>query len=66
MSPTAEITSSIVGSAPWPIRAESKDSIAMIVGTVESGLFVGRSSMVVVASPTGVEVLTPPAGTESG
>jgi ribose 5-phosphate isomerase A len=36
-------------------------SIAMTVGTVESGLFVGRSSMVVVASPTGVEVLTPPA-----
>jgi ribose 5-phosphate isomerase A len=36
-------------------------SIAMTVGTVESGLFVGRSSMVVVASPTGVEVLTSPA-----
>jgi len=36
-------------------------NIAMTVGTVESGLFVGRSSMVVVASPTGVEVLTPPA-----
>jgi ribose 5-phosphate isomerase A len=34
--------------------------IAMTVGTVESGLFVGRSSMVVVASATGVEVLTPP------
>jgi ribose 5-phosphate isomerase A len=34
--------------------------IAMIVGAVESGLFVGRSSMVVVASATGVEVLTPP------
>jgi ribose 5-phosphate isomerase A len=32
-------------------------SIAMTVGTVESGLFVGRSSMVVVASSTGVEVL---------
>ena len=32
--------------------------IASIVGTVESGLFVGRSSVVVVASPTGVEVLT--------
>src|SRR5690349_14272457 len=34
--------------------------IAAIVGTVESGLFVGRSSMVVVASTTGVEVLTSP------
>lgn len=34
--------------------------IAMIVGAVESGLFVGRSSMIVVASPTDVEVLTPP------
>ncbi|MBV8334037.1 MAG: ribose-5-phosphate isomerase RpiA [Alphaproteobacteria bacterium] len=41
-----------------PARLE-KD-IAMIVGTVESGLFVGRSSMVFVASETGVEVLTPP------
>jgi ribose 5-phosphate isomerase A len=36
-------------------------NIAMTVGTVESGLFVRRSSMVVVASPSGVEVLTPPA-----
>jgi ribose 5-phosphate isomerase A len=35
-------------------------SIAMTVGTVESGLFVGRASVVVVASTTGVEVLTPP------
>jgi ribose 5-phosphate isomerase A len=33
--------------------------IAMTVGTVESGLFVGRSSIVVVASASGVEVLTP-------
>jgi hypothetical protein len=32
----------------------------MTVGTIESGLFVGRSSMVVVASETGVEVLTRP------
>ena len=40
-------------------RAVEK-SIALTVGTVESGLFVERSSMVVVASPTGVEVLTPP------
>jgi ribose 5-phosphate isomerase A len=34
--------------------------IAMTVGAVESGLFVGRSSMVLVASETGVNVLTPP------
>jgi ribose 5-phosphate isomerase A len=34
--------------------------IAMTVGTVESGLFVGRSSMVLVASTTGVEVLLAP------
>jgi ribose 5-phosphate isomerase A len=33
--------------------------IAMTVGTVESGLFVGRTSIVVVASTMGVEVLTP-------
>jgi ribose 5-phosphate isomerase A len=32
--------------------------IAKIVGAVESGLFVGRTSVVVVASTTGVEVLT--------
>lgn len=34
--------------------------IAMTVGTVENGLFVGRNPMVVVASATGVDVLTPP------
>jgi ribose 5-phosphate isomerase A len=39
--------------------------IAMTVGTVESGLFVGRSSLVVVASTTGVEVLTPPARSQA-
>jgi hypothetical protein len=33
----------------------------MTVGTVESGLFVRRTSVVVVASMTGVEVLVPPA-----
>ena len=33
--------------------------IVKTVGTVESGLFVGRTSIVVVASTTGVEVLTP-------
>ena len=37
-----------------------ENSIGLTVGTVESGLFVGRSSMVVVASSTGVEILTPP------
>jgi ribose 5-phosphate isomerase A len=34
--------------------------IAMTVGAVESGLFVGRSSMVIAASTTGIEILTPP------
>ncbi|HJU16265.1 MAG TPA: ribose-5-phosphate isomerase RpiA [Stellaceae bacterium] len=33
--------------------------IAMTVGTVENGLFIGRSSTVIVASAAGVEVLTP-------
>jgi ribose 5-phosphate isomerase A len=33
--------------------------LAMTVGVVESGLFVGRSSVVMVASTGGVEVLTP-------
>jgi ribose 5-phosphate isomerase A len=46
---------------PLPAPGKVERDIAMTVGTVESGLFVGRSSMVVVASPTGVEVLTPPA-----
>ena len=39
---------------------ETERNIAMTVGVVESGLFVGRSTMVVVASAAGVEVLTPP------
>lgn len=34
-------------------------AIAMTVGTIESGLFIARSSAVVVAAATGVEVLTP-------
>src|SRR5579871_3207116 len=34
--------------------------IADTVGTVESGLFIGRTSMVVAATTTGVEVLSPP------
>ena len=45
---------------PLTDPGEVERTIAMTVGAVESGLFVGRSSMVVVASPTGVEVLTPP------
>jgi ribose 5-phosphate isomerase A len=46
---------------PLANPAAIEKSIAMTVGVVESGLFVGRSSMVVVASASGVEVLTPPA-----
>ena len=38
----------------------TEQELAMTVGTVESGLFVGRTSVVVVASETGVEVLIPP------
>jgi len=45
---------------PLSNPGEVERNIAMTVGAVESGLFVGRSSMVVVASATGVEVLTPP------
>lgn len=37
-----------------------EEHIAMTVGAVESGLFVGRAAIVVVASASGVEVLTPP------
>jgi ribose 5-phosphate isomerase A len=46
---------------PLTDPAEVEKKIVLTVGTVESGLFVGRSSMVVVASSTGIEVLTPPA-----
>jgi ribose 5-phosphate isomerase A len=46
---------------PIPDPAALEMRIATTVGTVESGLFVGRSSTVVVASTTGVEVLLPPA-----
>ncbi len=42
-----------------PAAIERK--IAMTVGTIESGLFVGRSSAVIIASAAGIEVLTPPA-----
>jgi ribose 5-phosphate isomerase A len=41
--------------------AEIERRIGLTVGVVESGLFVGRSSIVVVATTGGVEVLTPPA-----
>jgi ribose 5-phosphate isomerase A len=47
--------------APIADPAALERRIAMTVGTVESGLFVGRSSMVVVASPSGVDILVPPA-----
>jgi ribose 5-phosphate isomerase A len=43
---------------PFPDAKATEERIAMTVGAVESGLFVGRSSKVVVASTTGVEVLT--------
>ena len=39
----------------------TEQQLAMTVGTVENGLFIGRTSVVVVASETGVEVLVPPA-----
>ena len=38
--------------------AETERRINSIVGVVENGLFVGRSSAVIVASPGGIEVLT--------
>ena len=38
----------------------TEQQLAMTVGTVESGLFVGRTSVVVVATMTGVEVLVAP------
>jgi ribose 5-phosphate isomerase A len=43
---------------PLADAKSTEERIAMTVGAVESGLFVGRSSKVVVASTTGVEVLT--------
>ena len=45
---------------PLADPAAIERQIAMTVGTVESGLFVGRTSIAVVASMTGVEVLTSP------
>jgi ribose 5-phosphate isomerase A len=47
--------------APLADPAATEQQLAMTVGTVESGLFVGRTSVVVVASMTGVEVLVAPA-----
>jgi ribose 5-phosphate isomerase A len=38
--------------------AETERRINAIVGVVENGLFVGRSSAVIVASEDGVEILT--------
>src|SRR5262249_45863577 len=38
---------------------ETERHINSIVGVVENGLFVGRSSAVIVASPAGIEVLAP-------
>jgi ribose 5-phosphate isomerase A len=46
---------------PLADPAAIERQIAMTVGTVESGLFVARTSVVVVATTTGVEVLIPPA-----
>src|SRR6516165_10755074 len=46
---------------PLADPGSTEQRLAMTVGTVESGLFVGRTSVVVVASTTGVEVLVPPA-----
>jgi ribose 5-phosphate isomerase A len=46
---------------PLADPAAIERQIAMTVGTVESGLFVARTSGVVVATTTGVEVLIPPA-----
>lgn len=40
--------------------ARLETDVGMIVGVVESGLFIGRSSAVIVASPGGVEVMTRP------
>ena len=45
---------------PLADPGSTEQRLAMTVGTVENGLFVGRTSVVVVASMTGVEVLVPP------
>jgi ribose 5-phosphate isomerase A len=38
--------------------AETERAVNEIVGVVENGLFIGRSSAVVVASPGGIEIMT--------
>ena len=45
---------------PLADPGSTEQRLAMTVGTVENGLFVGRTSVVVVDSMTGVEVLVPP------
>jgi len=41
---------------------QTAQSIKMTVGVVESGLFIGRSSAVIVATDGGVDILSPTAG----
>jgi ribose 5-phosphate isomerase A len=48
---------------PLTDPGSTEQQLAMTVGTVESGLFVGRTAVAVVASMTGVEVLVSPART---
>jgi ribose 5-phosphate isomerase A len=45
------------GAIDDPLETERR--INSIVGVVENGLFVGRSAAVIVASPDGIDVLTP-------
>jgi ribose 5-phosphate isomerase A len=44
-------------SIPDPVRLEGQ--IGMTVGVVESGLFIGRASTVIVATSAGTEIMTP-------
>lgn len=44
--------------SPLDDPAALERRLNMIVGVVENGLFIGRSSAVVVASPSGVDILT--------
>ncbi len=46
---------------PIDAPAELEKRLNMTVGVVENGLFVGRSSVVVVASESGIDILTAPA-----
>jgi ribose 5-phosphate isomerase A len=45
--------------SPLDDPLDTERRINSIVGVVENGLFVGRSSAVIVASSDGVDVLTP-------